>query len=616
MLAFGAIIERLRMRMLLSRHQYHAAKAVIAWIRSIADPSTVIRIEFPRYSATLRFSFPLRARDLPRRVRKNVEPPVFIIRPPAPPLGGQWARAFRSPDIEVLEKIKHERGLTPIRFGLSHEAKMSALRFVRDAMEESLEKRPAPQRGDIPSRFLLSADVNVALWVAGALRGSQIVEGHSLKDGLAEAARRVLVDARFKPIMLEELRGARIQIGILHPLRVPLSKRTLKHNRILPEKGYLLSHNGKKGWFLPEVLNVRKFRGLDELLADLAREKTGIDPVLVRADSVRIFEVEDFIESEDRLKPIRLYGPMCEPEIARVDGEREKRFRAAADWLVSIQEADGNIPPIVDALTGRSAQIDWPRLAFTAWSLSEYGAAARDNSYRASAEKVFAFLRNHFLEIERSIPQYELTLAYFGRLALSLRHTGDAQKAAFKLIENNAQPEFDPIVFAQVAGFLRQVRVAGADDLASLLEAELKRRFRDFRRGHAPMGLAMWAELAPLFGESDPVFSEEVYEWILAQQLESGAFPDSTSSDFTYSRGTGKIVEVLASKKGKYKAEIAAALAWLFSMQYDRETMFFVPPEIRPTLHGSFRHDYMNQDAWIDAAGHILIGAALLTRTP
>ncbi len=35
-----------------------------------------------------------------------------------------------------------------------------------------------------------------------------------------------------------------------------------------------------------------------------------------------------------------------------------------------IQEPDGNFPPDMNPLTNRHTQIDWPRLAFTAWALA------------------------------------------------------------------------------------------------------------------------------------------------------------------------------------------------------------------------------------------------------
>ena len=606
--------EQVRMRVCLGRDMYRAVLAIIDWIRAVADDTTIVRIEFPRYTASFHFLFPLRAHDVPRRIWKNTESPSFIIRAPAPYPEGDWASAFRSSDIEVLEKTKEgKRGMVPLRFGLSHKERMLALQFVRNIMHDVLEKRPVSEQWNTPPRFLLSADVNIALWVEGVLRGSQIVAGRSLKNGLVEAARMTLADPRFKPITPEELQSVRIQIGLINPLRVPLSETIRAQNRILPEKGYLLSFKEKKGWFLPEVLNVRRFRNLHELLMNLAEEKAGIDVTLIRSARVILFKVEDFIESEDHARSIHLYGSMPVPVLNVAD--RDVRFRAAADWLVSLQEEDGNIPPIIGPLTGRSAQIDWPRLAFTGWALAEFGKVVHEDIYRAVAEKAFAFLRTYLLDVERAIPHRELSLAYFGRLAHALDHGYEARSAASLLVMKAPQLTFDAITFAQIAGFLRLIHSKESSEVVAILEQTLKKTFLDLHQKKTPMSLAAWAELAPLFNESDPTFSQEVYQWLLSLQLENGAFPDTTTSDFVYTRGTGKIFEALAYVGAGYKEPIEKSLAWLFSMQYTQDNMFFIPVDMRPRMLGSFRHDYTNQEAWIDSAGHILLGAARLKRS-
>ena len=77
--------------------------------------------------------------------------------------------------------------------------------------------------------------------------------------------------------------------------------------------------------------------------------------------------------------------------------------------------------------------------------------------------------------------------------------------------------------------------------------------------------------------------SSEVRRWLIDQQLRSGAFPDTTSSSFVYSRGTGKVFEVLAASHDAPDAEdaAAAALGWLLGMQYRPDSMFFIPSEHR-----------------------------------
>ena len=130
------------------------------------------------------------------------------------------------------------------------------------------------------------------------------------------------------------------------------------------------------------------------------------------------------------------------------------------------------------------------------------------------------------------------------------------------------------------------------------------------------MNLAQWAELVNTFWGVDQPFAEKVLDWLKAQQLPSGAFPESTASDFVYTRGTGKISEVLALDPERNRTAIEAVLPWLIAMQYDEENTFFIPPEARPKILGAFRHDYLNPEAWVDSAGHVLLGGARLLVSP
>ena len=146
------------------------------------------------------------------------------------------------------------------------------------------------------------------------------------------------------------------------------------------------------------------------------------------------------------------------------------------------------------------------------------------------------------------------------------------------------------------------------------------------------MNLVVWAELVNVFLGVDEEFSDSVAVWLKKHQLPNGAFPESThsassgqaESDFVYTptpnlvwgytRGTGKIFEVLALAPEKNKAAIANVLQWLFSMQYDGENTFFIADTIRPMIVGGFRHDYLNQELWIDSAAHVILGGTRLTK--
>ena len=592
--------------------------AIFEWLSEVVGENDFVSVDFGKYSGFYRFEFPLRSGDRPQKISPLQKSKItFVIRKPDKlSSGDQWATIFSSPEIEVLENKNRPHTIKPLRWGFSDEKRVAAFRIARDALQKFLEDASRLERNyflAFPPRFSLRTDVDVALWVKGRLRGSSVVEGMSLGEGIAEAAILSSRDSRFKPLSSEDLPDTRIEVTIMHDIRVPLSERERSKNAIYPEKGYLLEKNSKKGWYLPEVFNIKRFRNLEDFLGDLAQEKAGLNRAVYKKASVFIFEVDDFIESEDHSLALALWGPVIKNDHLIPNSEFIiPRLRAAADWLCRIQEPDGNFPPIIDSFTGRATkQIDWPRFAFTAWALAEFGKAIREGKYIQAATKSFEYLKRNL------ISNSELTLAYFGQLSVVLGKTKEARSVGEKLLERSDAFLFDSITIAQIASFFK---ILSKNDTRfstpfKNFAAALKTNFEANLKKDSVMNLAVWAELVNVFSGVDQEFSENVALWLKKHQLPNGAFTESTNSNFVYTRGTGKIFEVLALDPKKNKAAFERALTWLFSMQYNEENMFFVPEEICPKILGGIRHDYFNQEAWIDSAGHYLFGGMRFIRT-
>ena len=617
--------------------------AIFEWLSEVVGENDFVSVDFGKYSGFYRFEFPLRSGDRPQKISPLQKSKItFVIRKPDKlSSGDQWATIFSSPEIEVLENKNRPHTIKPLRWGFSDEKRVAAFRIARDALQKFLEDASRLERNyflAFPPRFSLRTDVDVALWVKGRLRGSSVVEGMSLGEGIAEAAILSSRDSRFKPLSSEDLPDTRIEVTIMHDIRVPLSERERSKNAIYPEKGYLLEKNSKKGWYLPEVFNIKRFRNLEDFLGDLAQEKAGLNRAVYKKASVFIFEVDDFIESEDHSLALALWGPVIKNDHLIPNSEFIiPRLRTAADWLCRIQEPDGNIPPIIDSLTGRATkQIDCPRFAFTAWALAEFGKAIGEGKYIHAAEKSFEYLKKYLISnIQYQISNFELTLAYFGQLSVALGKIKDACSAGDKLLERSGAFSFDPITIAQIASFFKILSTSDArfstpfKNLASILKENFERQTKEKN----PMNLAVWAELVNVFSDVDQEFSENVAAWLKKHQMPNGAFPESihstshsilrvsdpmgsgqAESNFVYTRGTGKIFEVLALAPEKNKEAITNVLRWLFSMQYDGENTFFTADTVRPMIIGGFRHDYLNQELWIDSAAHVILGGTRLTK--
>ncbi len=188
---------------------------------------------------------------------------------------GNWRSIFQSPNINVLENVDRKLVTLPLRFGLSDVEQKEAIVIARKSIIDFLENRIKNNNIETSSplpRFLLKADVEVSLWAKGRLRAAVVVEGENLAVGLRKAAVRALQDYRFKPISKEEISDLRIEITLLHDLKIPFSQKQLD-NQLFEEKGYVLNYLDKKGWLLPSISNLRRLRNFKDFLNILVVER-------------------------------------------------------------------------------------------------------------------------------------------------------------------------------------------------------------------------------------------------------------------------------------------------------------------------------------------------------
>ncbi|MDO8566515.1 MAG: AMMECR1 domain-containing protein [Candidatus Moranbacteria bacterium] len=543
-----------------------------------------------------------------------------------------WQPIFRSARIEIWENKKHHdvRRL-PLCFGFSDEEKEKMLRFVRMTIGQTLQRQDSLLlSGNFSERFDEKVSIDVALWVGGHLRSSMIVKDMPLKEALKKAAHVVPFDGRFKPILLDELSRARIEITVMHSLRLPLSFQELTTNTIDTTKGYRMAYQSLVGWFLPEVFNCVRFENLQDFLKRLAREKAKIPANYLRLARVELFEVDDFIESFDTSSVLSLAGPVVK-ETASKSTNFDKSFIANLEscmqhslaQLVFIQEKDGNIPSRIDPLTAEERQIDWVRLPLTAGALILGGQALNMPLAVKAGEKALEYFHNHFENLS-FIPLSTklLSLAYYAKTLLISGEKEEANKAAEEIYRHVDALDYDPIAYFQVASLFLSFGKE-TEKFRHKGEAMLFFALRDFEnrlQKNEKIPLAFFPEaingLLRLYNltQKDEWRDKacRIAEWHVQQQLSDGSFPNIPGSSFSYTRGTGKIFETLTLLPGKNKETIFRVFGWLRKMQYNEGNMYFVPEERKPRIIGGFRHDALNQEVWVDASSHILIGGARL----
>jgi len=623
-----------------------ALDAVLSWIRTIALEDDVVCVEAPpvplsrvvgrwlgERRAYVRFGVP----SLPTERPELVEEPDaracarFVIRsrahagsePTNPsaslaPVGEPgWRTIMNLRDLVVIERDAPHGNERPLRLGLSQEEASSILRQARTSADRFLGGDTQVVRGvhsQGERRLAQRTAVAVALWARGRLRGSVIVSPGPAMRMVGQAAMAACQDVRFERLSAADLADAVFQVGFLHAPRVPLSKREIQTGDAYADKALFVSEGTRSGAYLPEVFNVlaRRTVRLQSLAESIARDKAGL-PTLGPSARVEVCEVTEFIESADRSRAVRLEGPVACLDDASVRTRVRDAGQAACSWLAAIQREDGSLPLFVRPSSARAEGTDVVRCAMTAEALAAFGVAYGLESAVESARRVLAWLDRSRSEWTARPGLSLPTTIYRGKAALCLGDDAVVKVAAKQILEQLEGPDPGPLVLAHAVSFL---------DLASThdpsvahkcesLRDELGARFGRALASEKPVILAEWAELVAAFPGGSRT-SQEVGDWLRSRQLPSGAFPETTASDFVYSRGTGKVFEVLALRPNESPGTLDRALGWLLSMQYRPDSAFFVPHEHWPRVLGGLRHDHFGPDAWIDAAGHLLLGLARL----
>ena len=581
-----------------------ALERVLQWVRTIALEDDAFALVTRRERGVFRFAFPSGPGDRPERLslREDDARVRFVVSThderPTPP---GWKRILRFDALSVDERDAPHGGARPLRLGLSDAEGWALLRGARAAAEGFVAGRaPASEAGD--ARLSQRSIVAVSMWTRGRLRGSVVCPP---APALAQARRGgewVCTDARFDRPSLAELGDTVFQVGLVHAPAVPLSREEIRARDAYADKAYFVTEGNHFGAYMPEVFNVRADRKLAPLLESLAREKAGLEGIgpETRVEACAVSEV---IESADRTRAVALDGP-----IARVaEAERGDAGRAACAWLLSVQKDDGSWPVRVLPATGAGDGRDPVRVALVAFALAAYGVAARIDEAPRAARRATAWLERSRAEWTSDPAREVWTLCYLGRTADCLGDERALAATAARIAEIAPAASRDRMALMHAASFSRQ-----AARRADTTSAALYDDFRRARDGKAPVSLAEWAELAASFAPDAPE-ARDIADWLRSHQLADGSFPESTTSRFAYTRGTGKIFEVLAHTSPGDDA-LARSLGWLRTMQYRDDSVFFVPEEHRARVLGGLRHDVYDTSAWVDAAGHLLIGLARLER--
>lgn len=539
-----------------------------------------------------------------------------------------WVLIGSSPRIEIWEsKLRHKK-FFPLRFGLNETEKLEALKVARNSMEKFLNSDDSNfYTNNFNIRFEQNVTLDVAIWIDGSLRGSIIVENNPLGHAIVKASKLALRDKRFKPVLKEELSKAVVEITLMSDLKVPYSLSDMKDRFLDSCKGYYSSYLEKIGWYLPTVFNCMKFKNSEDFLKSLSYDKAKISTSFSDKIEISTFLVQGFIEYKNSI--LDLDGPVALLYKDKSGSDLDFKNRIlrqcdeAAEWLVSIQDKNGFLPLYSDPIYQRLGNMDWVRLAFTTYALTYYGKSTGNQKFLTAASLSFSYLTKYMEDIlHLGVNTSAATLVYMGESALLLGESGLTEEIILNLEKIWENSNYEPILYATAASFFIKYSRNGEKgylEKASLITEIVWEDFKKKEKHDDPsIEMACYPELINTYHLLSEETKDDMYmqrsmyiaNWFKSRQMKNGAFPQSPKSNFCYTRGSGKIFESLAINLKNNREVIFSSFGWLVNMQYSNHNTYFVKEDFKNLIKGGLRHDYANTEAWIDSAGHFIVGGA------
>lgn len=529
---------------------------------------------------------------------------------------GEKIVLFSSDFLKIVE-IYNTEDTRRIRHGISGAEKQYLLsecrKYVCDILTNKTPSFDAALLSTNKTLYTQIADVDVVMWVNGKVRGSIIKRGLPFNNAVISSALASLRDSRFKPIERSELNLLTIEINILSDLYIPIPQFS-NHDYIDGHKGYFVTYNHKSGWYLPAVFNAQKYNDLPHLLYELAFKKASIENRNLNSEAFSMFEVCTFVEKT----------PNAMVSNITVESDMDKII-SAADWLVRIQYTSGFMPTVISPYGYTKDKADWVRMALVAYALKLYGLTVHIEQYAMAANTTYAYIRDT-IDTLALLPRntYTLTIIYLCKVAILDNNLEELNKLFKKIETELVVSDFSIIAQLQLASFFLEMphRETKFELMAlNIIESQ----FDAWENLSSKMGnvlsYAEYAELIPLLyslsaKNNTPKnnFHEKykkIVSWYTDNQLPNGAFPNTTESSYTYTRGTGKIVEALAIDKENLEMALKG-LQWVMGLQYTNDNLYNIHPTERDSFLGSLMHDHTDHSAWTDSVSHILIGAARL----
>ncbi len=603
-------------------YYFRVIQAVQKWLKSTARPPVGTYLKLSPYSIFFdqrgSFSF-----DTTKTVEMIICSPNKLKEALAdlgsPTDSHNWLGLLATEEVVVYEQNPHTLNTQsqelPLRFGISDLEKRKVSGWVRKVISATLKKENLPEINETGRLATQPATVDVALWLKGELRGSQIVSGKTFYEAVTKAALRAVFDHRFKPIALADLAQLRIEVAYMDDLLLPLPQFSWLGTEVLSysQLGYQLRTPRGLGWYVPAVFNILPLNTLAQIFSNLIR-KINFSGDEKDCD-LWVFSTQIWIEDNSLTgATFDEQGPLLVNNLTKISPS--EIAEAAVAHIHYNQETDGNLLPRLhpDKKTPTNS-VDFLRLANAIYALSEYEQRTKNEMVRRVLVTAYDYLQKYLFTYP-SFSSYEkaMTLAYALRAMQHLGKHDDKKSARQELLVLLPKLSYEPILFSQISLTLLTAEGVGEAECFSAYElvARVEKDFREKIRTRETVSLALYPELITLlpkvpasYKDANWLSADEVLGWYLRQQRVDGSFPSTTKGNrFSYVRGTAKILECLPATHEK---ERALVWQWLSTMQYNQNNSYHLPLAEQSKFIGGFRHDVFDRSAWLDAASHVLV---------
>jgi hypothetical protein len=522
-----------------------------------------------------------------------------------------YVKLFNSEIISVYEfGNRFSKKNSPIRFGVNENERQAMVGIVKNVlMGERLEKGAVFGIEENFPRLLQEGVVCVALWQGGILKGSYISKEWQISKAIFNAAINCLKDSRFTPIDFSDVESVSIEITIINDFGLKFKKEDLINDSIYPNKAYKVVGKDRSGWLVPEVYNVRNFNSHSQLISMLCVEKAGIS--VNDLESIVLYEIESFVFHNKKI--FILESSMLKPDYFSKEKLIESRD-LAIDFLMNNVVLKNEIPAIWGRFARGFGRQNWPRISFTALAVAECNRIRNDKRLLDISQFIIEKTNQALVDKNFSLEDRLLIEIYLGNALLSLGKVDQARIKCFYVASNLLNTKISFILYGQAISLLvNYKKITGRSDfekICNLISDKIISKFKQ-EVGDRAVSLASIASMYDAFNHDSRYKSllKLLREIFVNNQYDSGYFKNTPESNYVYSRGTGKMVEVLAYDVLKNKKEIESGLMWLISMQYKESNSYCLSSDLTGQIYGGIRHDYCNGDVWIDAVGHFLLAS-------